>query len=677
MNTVNHSPTGSGNKKMTFSIKAKLLLTLALCSFLILTAVGFILLQQVYHENDRMMNMNISGQTEAVRSEIDNYFGNIGGMLSATRNIPVFEDYIIDHSAVAKTGAAAGLKRGIVSFPQGTLNLYLVAKGDSSALNADGSDLPLDPEIFNERWWGIVSNNPQQAKVSRPHKDNGSGQMVLTVALPMLSNGEVKGAIAVDVPLGNLIQTVMQKKVGKEGYALLIDNFGYIVCDRHEEYIGVHVKDTGYSEEFAEKAMEKEPVWGFEYQVKGEKMHGAMIPMNNVTWRIVGTVTDDEYFEQTNDLAVKILISFAVAMIVLIGVIATCIVLIMKPVKKLQDITQKLADGELDVEVSIKTNDEMMILADNVSAIVDRLKSYIVYIDELSGALDQIGNRNLVFQLEQPYEGEFLKLKNSLLNIQSSLTEAMTTFSDAADAANVGSDNMAAGAQNLAQGTTEQASAVEQLAASIEAMNQRTEKDTLKASETSDNIKSVERSISGSNKEMQKLVSSMNNINNKSNEIAQIVSAVEDLAFQTNILSLNAAIEAAHAGQAGKGFAVVATEVGELAGRSAEAAKNISTLIGDANDAVQEGVEITKITAKSLDDATAQLLNVVKAIDDILNSYMVSAKSLKEFSAGVNQISSVVQNNSATSEESAATAEELATQVESIKQLVSTFKIQY
>ena len=178
-----------------------------------------------------------------------------------------------------------------------------------------------------------------------------------------------------------------------------------------------------------------------------------------------------------------------------------------------------------------------------------------------------------------------------------------------------------------------------------------------------------------SRQRMQEMLSAMEDISNSSNEIGKIIKTIEDIAFQTNILALNAAVEAARAGAAGKGFAVVADEVRNLAGKSAEASKNTSSLIEGSLHAVERGTRIANDTAKALDQLTEGVQHVAVTIEQISEASEAQAESVKQVNDGIGQISSVVQSNSATAEESAAASEELSSQAQILKDLVGRFSL--
>jgi len=239
----------------------------------------------------------------------------------------------------------------------------------------------------------------------------------------------------------------------------------------------------------------------------------------------------------------------------------------------------------------------------------------------------------------------------------------------------MGADQVSVSAQSLSQGATQQASAIEELASTIEHIAGQVKKNAESTSKVKNLITDTSSEVSNGNKQMAEMLKAMNDINNSSSEISKIIKVIDDIAFQTNILALNAAVEAARAGAAGKGFAVVADEVRNLAGKSAQAAKNTTELIEDSIIKVQEGTVIANSTANSLNE-------IVKSVDEISNLIVSIDKaseqqssSIQEVTLGIEQISTVVQTNSATAEESAAASEELSGQATMLGELIAKIKL--
>ena len=174
---------------------------------------------------------------------------------------------------------------------------------------------------------------------------------------------------------------------------------------------------------------------------------------------------------------------------------------------------------------------------------------------------------------------------------------------------------------------------------------------------------------------MTEMSDSMKDITEKAGEISKIIKTIDDIAFQTNILSLNASIEAARAGSAGKGFAVVADEVGNLAKKSQEAAQDTARLIEDTITAVNRGAGITDQTAESLHRVSESFEKIDRLVGSISKASEEQSASVKQVTEGIDQISSVVQTNSATAEQSAAASEELSSQANMLNELVGHFQL--
>ena len=221
----------------------------------------------------------------------------------------------------------------------------------------------------------------------------------------------------------------------------------------------------------------------------------------------------------------------------------------------------------------------------------------------------------------------------------------------------------------------EQAASVEELSSSVNEISNS----LLNTAKTVEGINSqagqVGKAMEDGNAQMQVMMQSMEQITKKSKEIEKVNKLIEDIAFQTNILALNAAVEAARAGEAGKGFAVVADEVRNLAGKSANAAKDTSSLVADTITAVEKGTGVASSTGETLNGILMETRNMVTAIEKSANELQEQSDKVTQVTVGIEQISSVVQSNSATAEESAAASEELSGQAENLRELMSKFRL--
>lgn len=376
--------------------------------------------------------------------------------------------------------------------------------------------------------------------------------------------------------------------------------------------------------------------------------------------------------------------SMAIVVLVVLGVISLIISLmfakiitdsIKDPVSELEVIAENLAVGKLDVEViTYEARDEMGSLAANMKKSLTILSGMIQDVSYLTAEIAK-GNFAVKTRNEKLYVGEFRPLLLSLRDMNANLSVTMGQINEGSDQVTLGSTQMAESAQNLAEGATDQAGAVEELNATIEDvanMAKMTADDTQKAAEeVNDSVKRAD----SSREKMKELTQAMERIDATSKEIGNIIAEIEDIASQTNLLSLNASIEAARAGEAGRGFAVVADQIGKLASDSAKSASNTRDLIMKTLDEIKIGSDITDEAYKSFEEIIEDIEQFSKIAADTSEKSNEQFSSLQQIKEGIEQISSVVQNNSATAEETSATSEELAAQAENLKALVSQFRL--
>jgi len=377
-------------------------------------------------------------------------------------------------------------------------------------------------------------------------------------------------------------------------------------------------------------------------------------------------------YENTSNVSVIVIIVFVLIVVVLNFFLIRSIIV---PIRKVKEAAGEIAEGNLNNILEYNSKDEVGELSHNFNKTVLRLKDYIKYIDEITSTLDKIAGGDLAFELEHDYNDEFRKIKVALENISNTFNMAMGNISQTANQVSDSANQVSDSSQALAQATTQQASSVEELVASIEKISDRVDVNSQNAQEAKQLAYSFGETIKESNVEMTKMTESMIEITETSNEISKIIKLIDDIAFQTNILSLNAAVEAARAGSAGKGFAVVADEVRNLATKSAEAAKNTSDLIKRSISAVDNGTKIADETAASLSSVTEKTQKLISTMDFIAESSESQSDAVSQIKDGIEQISNVVQTNSATAEQSASISQELSHQAEILKSLVGRFRL--
>ena len=384
----------------------------------------------------------------------------------------------------------------------------------------------------------------------------------------------------------------------------------------------------------------------------------------------------DDYYSSAqsaeSSITLVILLYFLVSMGIAVSLCIYIVRSITRPVREMESATKLLADGNLNADVLYQSKDEVGALADNLRILIGKLRSYISDIEQVLGRV-AAGDLSVSTSLE--YQNDFAPIKQSMEKIITSLNDTLSQISASSQQVAAGSEQMSSGAQELAQGATEQASSSEELAASITEISQRVQENASHSQQASADMSETIREIQQGDELMKKLVSAMNEIANTSSEIEKIIKAIEDIAFQTNILSLNAAVEAARAGSAGKGFAVVADEVRNLASKSAAAAKDTTALIQSTLAAIKTGDKMVTETEKALTKISAEAKSVSKLVDEIAEASSYQAGSIEQINTGINQISSVIQTNSATAEESSASSEELSAQATMLQTLVSHFKL--
>ena len=348
---------------------------------------------------------------------------------------------------------------------------------------------------------------------------------------------------------------------------------------------------------------------------------------------------------------------------------------IAKPLSKLSDRMITFAKGDISSPFpDYQANDEVGDMVQAVSATTTKLQKIFMDLEQLLNEMAD-GNFNIITSCEEEYIGEYEGLLMAIRQMNRRMDAALKDVRNASEMVSAGSTNLAEGAQALAEGATDQAASIEEMQATMDELTNGLERCAVNMNMAYQKAEECAIAAEDSQSEMKSMVATMERISDTSSKIESIIAEIEDIAAQTNLLSLNAAIEAARAGDAGRGFAVVADQIRNLAEQSAKSAINTRELIESSVNEINEGSSVALKTAEVLEGVVNSVKDIAYTSKELSENVKFQVESIEQANEGINNISEVVQNNSATAEESSATSEELSAQATSMDELVARFKL--
>ncbi len=437
--------------------------------------------------------------------------------------------------------------------------------------------------------------------------------------------------------------------------------------------------------------------------------------------KLQGTIAKQEYedatsrYENTRNLSIGLIVG-GLVLALWLGI--TLIRAIMRPLAEAQDVAGKIAAGDLSSTIDIRSNDEIgQLLASfknmqaSLQSIVAEIKDIVEasvqgdfskkidmtgkqgYTKELSDLLNQLATvtnnglsdvlrvantlaqGDLTQTITKEYPGTFGEVRAGINGTISNLKELVGQIKDATDTINTASKEIAAGNSDLSQRTEEQASSLEETASSMEELTSTVKQNAENAKQANQLAIGASDVAGKGGAVVSQVVTTMSSINESSRKIVDIISVIDGIAFQTNILALNAAVEAARAGEQGRGFAVVAGEVRNLAQRSAAAAKEIKTLIGDSVEKVEGGSKLVAQAGQTMEEIVTSIKRVTDIMSEITAASQEQSAGIEQVNLAITQMDEVTQQNAALVEEAAAAAESLEEQAQNLSVSVATFRV--
>lgn len=311
----------------------------------------------------------------------------------------------------------------------------------------------------------------------------------------------------------------------------------------------------------------------------------------------------------------------------------------------------------------------------NEAARLAMQQQQITMVASIASGLDQLSKGDLTSRLDSAFAAEYEKLRTDFNAAAASLQTALSTIALATNGIDGGSDQIAQASDDLSRRTEQQAASLEETAAALNVIAETVKDMAANAGAAAKLVVTTRDAAEASGSVVREAIEAMGKIKDSSDEISKIIGVIDEIAFQTSLLALNAGVEAARAGDAGRGFAVVASEVRGLAQRSAEAAKEIKTLISASTVQVLSGVGLVDRTGAALKDINAKVADMERLVRDISNASQDQATGIAEINTAINQMNEVVQSNAAMVEESTAAAYTLKNETQELTTMVGRFQL--
>ncbi len=512
----------------------------------------------------------------------------------------------------------------------------------------------------------------------------GTGSMILSMYYPIFDGERCLGYVGAGVYASHLMDSLLDldiKGLPDSEYVFLNVESGVYLYHKDEALLNTETKENGY-QEILRRIREKRDTQAGTYSYKDDDGMEQLVVykyLKDRNWAFMVRESSAEVFRAVT--TVRYLVGGLCAVVAVVIIFVTLLILhregrelltVERAIRRLGDLN---LSADADLENFYGREDEIGKIAQTAHQVCEYLRETI---DDVGRVLGEIAGGNLTVNVEENeslYIGDFRVLWESLKSIHANLMHVIRDISRVAGQVDISADQVSAGAQVLSQGTTEQAVSIDGLMENVSAITSQIQTSAVRCGSAGELVDKAAGYTAEADTKMGQLMEATRNIEASSSRIVTITRTIEDIAFQTNILALNASVEAARAGTAGKGFSVVAQEVRNLASRSAEAAQNTNTLVSRSIQDVKTGTQSTDLTVSAMQIINGCIQSIKELMDEIAAASVEQSEMITQVENGIKEISRVVQANASSAQESASVSKELSGQARALNQLISRFRI--
>lgn len=562
----------------------------------------------------------------------------------ADRMMTLAGDYRI-HTATLESGASdeSATRRNRAEFLAEAAEIYelhTIALYDLNGHLTQGIDGA--PERLEEKFFALLQETDN---LTTSPSTIFQEKLGITIGMPVKEDGETALYLVGVYKYDTLNDVISSINLGAHSTAYMVDRDGIIAGHPDQSLVlsgSTLIQLGGENPETLSRITAGE-TGATEFPVDGEHILVAFSPIRGTQWSLVLHIPEADY-DHTIKGAMYLAISCTTAVLVLsILLVLHLARSISRPIKSVTTRMVSLSNGDLHTIVKpVRSRDELEILTLTLDTTVESINNYI---SDIQHILTQIADGNLNVSPQVDYKGDFTLIRNSLRTIIQSMNETISGFHNAASRLAHMSEELNDQSSQLHQASLEQNQSTDALVCEVSHMKEQLSSVTENTSQTRTKTTEIAGCIQDANTHMSSLTNAMGNISSNAEEITKIAKAIEDIAFQTSILALNASIEASRAGSAGRGFAVVAAQVKDLAAKSAKAAQNATEMVSHTSTIIQNGVKLTACTADSLRTISAVSDEISQISDQLVMAVQGQENALTIMDERIEIISGIADQN--------------------------------